>query len=191
MKCATYSRYSTDMQREASIADQVRNCEKHAQREGWQIIRRYADKGISGTKTDRPQYQQMLADAQARKFDIVLVDDLSRLSRDDIETKQSIKRLRYWGTRLIGVSDGFDSDAKGYKVQAAVRGMINEIYIDDLKEKTHRGMVGVALAGALWPLPATADRLRLARPPAVRAVEVGFEAWLQAGTWMVQRAAGN
>lgn len=147
MKCATYARYSTDMQREASIADQVRNCEKYAQREGWQIIRSYADKGISGTKTDRPQYQQMLADAQAHQFDCLLVDDLSRLHRDDIETKQTIRRFRFWKVRLIGVSDGFDSNAKGYKLIAGMRGMLNDVYIDDLREKTHRGMAGQALAG--------------------------------------------
>lgn len=144
---ALYGRYSTDKQREASIDDQFRNCENHAKREGWKIVHRYADEAITGSTKDRPQYQAMLAAAEARQFDVLIVDDLSRLTRDDIETKQTLRRLKYWGIRLIGVSDGFDSDSKGHKIQASVRGMMNEIYIDDLREKTDRGMTGQVLQG--------------------------------------------
>ena len=45
------------------------------------------------------------------------------------------------------MSDGFDSDSKGYKIHAGVRGLINEIYLDDLREKTHRGLTGRAVKG--------------------------------------------
>jgi site-specific DNA recombinase len=147
MKAAIYARYSTDKQREASIEDQYRNCERHAEREGWTITKRYEDRGVSGSKNDRPGYQQMLADAKAKAFDVVIVDDLSRLSRDDVETKQAIRRLKFWGLRVVGVSDGFDTGSKGYKIQAGVRGLMNEIYLDDLREKTHRGLTGQALKG--------------------------------------------
>ena len=53
----------------------------------------------------------------------------------------------FWGIRLIGVSDGYDSAAKGHKLQASVRGIMNELYLDDLREKTHRGLMGQALKG--------------------------------------------
>lgn len=147
MRTVTYCRFSSDKQREASIEDQQRNCQKFAEREGWDIIGRYTDKAISGTKADRPEYQTMLADAVAGAFDLLLVDDLSRLSRDDVELKTTIRRFLFWGIRIVGVSDGFDSASKGYKIHAGVRGLINEIYLDDLREKTHRGMVGQVLKG--------------------------------------------
>ena len=147
MRTVTYCRFSSDKQREASIEDQQRNCQKFAEREGWTITARYTDKAISGTKADRPEYQTMLADAKAVAFDVLLVDDLSRLSRDDVELKTTIRRFLYWGIRIVGVSDGFDSASKGYKIHAGVRGLINEIYLDDLREKTHRGMVGQVLKG--------------------------------------------
>ncbi len=147
MKAALYGRYSTDKQREASIEDQFRNCKRHAEHEGWLIMARYKDGAVSGATADRPNYQAMLADAQAGAFDLLLVDDLSRLSRDDVELKQTVRRFRYWGSRIVGVSDGFDSDSKGYKIHAGVRGLINEIYLDDLREKTHRGLTGQALNG--------------------------------------------
>ena len=71
----------------------------------------------------------MLEDSKSASFDVLLVDDLSRLSRDEVELKQTIRRLCFRGIRIIGVSDGFDTASKGYKVHAGVRGLINEIYL--------------------------------------------------------------
>ena len=48
-----YARYSSEGQRDASIEDQYRNCERYAEREGWKIVQRYADKGISGTRDEK------------------------------------------------------------------------------------------------------------------------------------------
>ena len=147
MRVATYARYSSDRQREASIEDQFRNCVRLCERDNWDIVARYSDEAISGSRIDRPSYQAMLAAAKAKGFDVLVVDDLSRLSRDDVEMKQLIRRFRFWGLRIIGVSDGFDSNSKGYKIQAGVRGLMNELYLDDLREKTHRGLTGQALKG--------------------------------------------
>ena len=147
MRAVLYARFSTELQREASIVDQFRNCERLAAREGWQIVGRFEDQAVSGMKRDRAGYQALLAGAARREFEVLLVDDLSRLSRDEIEIKQTIRRFRFAGLRIVGVSDGFDTDAKGHKIQATVRGMLNEIYLDDLAEKTHRGLTGRALEG--------------------------------------------
>ena len=78
---------------------------------------------------------------------MLLVDDLSRLSRDDVKTKQTIRRFKFRGLRIVGVSDGYDSAQKGAKIQSTMRGLMNEMYIDDPREKTRRGLHGQALAG--------------------------------------------
>ncbi|MDA2911731.1 recombinase family protein [Nitrospiraceae bacterium AH_259_D15_M11_P09] len=149
MRAVIYARYSSENQREASIEDQYRNCERRAEQEKWTIIQRYADKGISGSKDgdQRPGYKALLADAKEKRFDVLLVEDLSRLSRDEAELILTRRKLIFWKVRLVGVSDGFDSDAKGHKIQATVRGLMNEIYLDDLKDKTHRGLAGRAIKG--------------------------------------------
>jgi site-specific DNA recombinase len=147
MHVALYARYSSEHQREASIADQFRTCERTAQVHGWTVSHRYEDKAITGSRADRPGYQRLLQDAQAHRFDVLLVDDLSRLTRDEAESIHLRRRLDFWGIRLIGVSDGYDSAAKGHKLQASVRGLINELYLDDLREKTHRGLMGQVLKG--------------------------------------------
>jgi site-specific DNA recombinase len=149
MRAALYGRYSSEGQRDASIEDQFRNCETRAEKEGWQIVARYEDKGVSGTQDEkgRDGYAAMLKAAKARQFSVLLVDDLSRLSRDEAELILTRRKLLFWGVRLIGVSDGYDSDAKGHKIQATMRGLMNDIFLDDLKAKTHRGMSGQALKG--------------------------------------------
>ena len=147
MRVAVYARYSSENQREASIEDQTRNCEKRATQEGWSVTHRYQDKAISGSTNVRPGYQQLLADAEAKCFDIVLVDDFSRLSRDQVESEQVRRRMVHWGCRLIGVTDGIDTASKGHKLQAGMKGLMNDIFLDDLRERTHRGMVGQALKG--------------------------------------------
>lgn len=147
MHAVIYARYSRDRQREASIDDQVRNCTRFAERESIAISEVYHDKAISGAVRARPGYQTMLEDAMAGKFDMLIVDDLSRLSRDDYEMKGVLRRLTWRNIRIVGVSDGYDSDRKGHKIHAGFKGLMNELFLDDLRERTHRGMTGQALKG--------------------------------------------
>ena len=77
----------------------------------------------------------------------MLVDDFSRLSRDAQEAEQTRKRFIYWNVRLIGVSDGIDTSAKGHKMLAGFKGIMNEQFIDDMRDKIARGMQGQALKG--------------------------------------------
>lgn len=146
-RAVVYARYSGDRQRETSIDDQVRNCTRHAEREGLMIGRIYQDKAISGSVRARPGYLEMIEAAGAGLFDLLLVDDLSRLSRDDYEMKGLLRRLTWQSVRVIGVTDGYDSSRKGHKIHAGFKGLMNEMFLDDLRERTHRGMSGQAIKG--------------------------------------------
>lgn len=149
MKAVIYARYSSDKQSENSIDDQIRNCERYLERHfpDYKIDECYEDRAVSGSFRLRPEYQRMLKAAEAKEFQLLLVDDLSRLNRDDVEMKTTLRRLSFWGIQVIGVSDAYDSQSKGHKIQAGMRGLMNELYLDDLREKTHRGMTGQALRG--------------------------------------------
>lgn len=142
-----YARYSGDRQRETSIDDQVRNCTRYADREGMSVVLVFQDKAITGAVSSRPGYQQLLAHAAEGRFDVLLVDDLSRLSRDDYEMKGVLRRLTWGGIRVVGVTDGYDSSSKGHKIHAGFKGLMNELFLDDLRERTHRGMTGQAIKG--------------------------------------------
>ena len=146
---ATYARYSSDRQRETSLDDQQRKCADWAARHQLSIQTQYTDAAISGATADRQGYQAMLADAEQGVFTTLIVDDLSRLGRDQVEREQTIRRLEYWGIRVVGVSDGYDSHMGSItrKITRGVRGLFDELYLDDLAAKTHRGLEGRALSG--------------------------------------------
>src|SRR5260221_5313735 len=85
MRAAIYARYSTDLQRDASIGDQVRLCTARIASEGWALTGTYTDSAISGAIRMRPGYQRLLEDARAGAFDIVISEALDRLSRDQAD----------------------------------------------------------------------------------------------------------
>lgn len=144
---AIYTRYSSDNQSSRSTTDQLRNGRNLCQANGWQEPKVYSDEAISGALLSRGGYDRLIHDAQARAFNVLLIDDLYRLGRDMSETPRMVKLMKFWGIRVIGITDGIDTDRKGYKVEVGLRGLMGELYLDDLAEKTHRGLTGQALAG--------------------------------------------
>lgn len=147
MLAAIYARYSSDRQRETSLADQEAVCRRRAESDGLTVVEIYADAAISGSRQDRPQYQRLLEDAGSGRWQALLVEDLSRLSRDEIEGNQAVRRLEYRGIRVIGVSDGYDSDRPGRTAQRSVRALLSALYLEDLAARTHRGQEGQVARG--------------------------------------------
>lgn len=84
LRCAVYARFSTEKQSPLSIEDQVRKCCEYARQHGWSVVDShiYSDEAVSGATDDRSGLRRMLAAAVSREkpFDVVLVDDTSRLS---------------------------------------------------------------------------------------------------------------
>ena len=151
-RCAVYARFSTDMQRAASLEDQLRNCRRFSAQIGWEILddHIYQDAALSGFGVEqRPAYQRLVANALAAvpPFTVILVDDLSRLSRDLVETLRLYRRLKRNGIELVAVADGIQTSHQMAKLQITIKGLVNELYLDDLRDKTHRGLTGRALKG--------------------------------------------
>ena len=143
-RAVLYARYSSDMQRDSSIDDQLRNCRRRVEVEGWTVTHVYADRAISGSDANRPDYRAMLDAAARGEFDVLVIDDLSRFSRDSVEQERAIRRLEFQQIRIISTSDGYDSTSKARKVHRGFKGLMNEIFLDDLRDKVHRGQTGQA-----------------------------------------------
>jgi len=138
-----------DLQRQASITDQLLAARARAAGEDWSVAIERGDEGVSGSVpvSFRAGSKALLADALASRFDVPIVEGLDRLSRDMGEQDQIVKRLEYQGIRIIGTSDGYDSLAKGRKVMRVARGLVNELYLDDLRDKRHRSLAGGSYTG--------------------------------------------
>ena len=79
-RAAIYARYSTDLQRDASIEDQIRVCRERLDREGWRLANCYTDYALSGATMMRPGLQALLADIAAGAIDVVVAEALDRIS---------------------------------------------------------------------------------------------------------------
>ena len=99
MNIAAYCRVSTDK------ADQLNSLEaqkdffaEYTQRTGDNLVRLYADEGISGTKIkNRREFLRMMADAEHGLFDMVVVKDISRFARNTVDLLQNIRKLKALG----------------------------------------------------------------------------------------------
>ncbi|MEM9964144.1 MAG: recombinase family protein, partial [Asticcacaulis sp.] len=103
MRAAIYARYSSDLQREASIEDQKRICRRLIDGHSWTATQFYTDQGLSGSTHLRPGYQSMMIDARQGLFDVLVAEGLDRLSRDQEHIAALHKQLRYLGIPIITV----------------------------------------------------------------------------------------
>ena len=147
MRCGLYTRFSSDHQHPASLEDQRLACQRYADRQGWRLLPEhvYTDAARSGMGTQhRPGYQRLLAvlAISPPPFDILLVDDLSRLSRDAAEILRLSRVLQETGIKLLSVADGIETGTKLSKLTLSVKAIINEVYLDDLRDRTLRGLQG-------------------------------------------------
>ena len=139
---ASYSRYSSDNQSSSSIDQQQRKCRDAALSNNHNMLPEceYADEAISGSRSDRVNFQRMLADAKAGKFHVLYVESLSRLAREMVMSIGTIKRLVYAdGIRVISVSEGLDSDRNGWELMAAIRSWMHEEFLKGLRAAVLRG----------------------------------------------------
>ncbi|MBN8543664.1 MAG: recombinase family protein [Alphaproteobacteria bacterium] len=142
MKAVIYARYSSDLQSDSSIDDQVRLCTAFIAGRQWQQGPTYFDKAISGSIRCRPHYQQMLGDARSGLFTIIVAESLDRLSRDQEDIAALFKNAAFLGIKIITVAEGEISE-----LHIGLKGTMNALYLKDLAQKTKRGMEGKVREG--------------------------------------------
>lgn len=60
----------------------------------WELVRIYADEALTGTKDDRPEFQQMLADCRRRKVDMIITKSLTRFARNTLTLLKTVRELK-------------------------------------------------------------------------------------------------
>ena len=103
MRIAAYCRVSTDKEDQLnSLKVQKDFFAEYAEKNAHDLVRLYADEGISGTKIKRrKEFQQMMADAERGLFEMLVVKDISRLARNTVDLLQSVRRLKALGIETV------------------------------------------------------------------------------------------
>jgi len=137
---AIYARYSSDLQREASIEDQVRLCREGVVQMGGEVAGVYTDAAISGSHLqNRPGIQSLLDAARAHPcpFDTVIAESLDRLSRDQEDIAGLFKRLAYLDIKIHTLAEGEINE-----LRIGLKGTMNALFLKDLALKIRRGLRG-------------------------------------------------
>jgi len=111
----------------------------------WQDDQIFSDAGISGASIEgRPGLQALLTAAAStpRSFDVLLVDDSSRVSRDLADALRIVQRLKFAGMRVVYISQGIDSDSEQHETLIAVHGLVDGLYLREMAAKIKRGLKG-------------------------------------------------
>ncbi|HTZ86870.1 MAG TPA: recombinase family protein, partial [Solirubrobacteraceae bacterium] len=137
MRAAIYARYSSDLQRDVSIQDQVRLCSARILAEGWTLADTYTDYEITGSIRLRPGYQKLLDGARDGAFDVVLAEGLDRLTRDMEDVSALYKHLTFHNVPLITIAEGLISE-----LHVGLKGTMNALFLKDLGLKVRRGLEG-------------------------------------------------
>ena len=145
MRAAIYARYSSDLQTEASIDDQIRMCRERADRDGMLVVDVYTDYAISGgSLSNRPGMLALMDQAKQGAFDVVIAEALDRISRDQEDIAAIYKRLRHADVQIITLSEGEVNE-----LHVGLKGTMNALFLKDLAIKTRRGQRGRVEAGKI------------------------------------------
>ena len=105
LRCASASRATP-----YPLADQWNACEAYAAERGWETVTVYKDNAVSGMTGSRPSLDAMIAEAGRGAFDVVLVEDVSRLSRDASQVLRLLAELKTLGVAVHTVVGGVVTD---------------------------------------------------------------------------------
>ena len=136
-RAVIYARYSSDLQSDASIEDQVRLAKRLINDQNMVLSQTYTDHGISGASLLRPGYQQLLTDARSGMFDVVVAESIDRLSRDQEHIAAFHKAMKFAGISVITTSEGAINE-----LHIGLKGTMSALYLKDLADKTRRGLEG-------------------------------------------------
>lgn len=144
INAVAYARFSTDMQREESIEAQVRAIEDYCSKNGYNLIKVFADRGISGTKDNRPEFQKMIDECKQasniRNFDVVIVHKLDRFARNRFDSAIYKKVLKENNIKLYSVLENLNDSPESIILESVLDGM-SEYYSLNLAREVQKGNV--------------------------------------------------
>jgi site-specific DNA recombinase len=138
LTAAMYARFSSDLQKDRSIDDQLVLCRGLAESQSLKVVATFSDRAKSAaTLFDRDGLLELMACAKNKKFNVVVVESLDRLARDQEDLPYIYKRLEFHGIRILTHNEGWATP-----MHVGIRGLVGSMYLKDLGDKVRRGQMG-------------------------------------------------
>jgi DNA invertase Pin-like site-specific DNA recombinase len=160
MRAALYLRVSTlDQHPESQLHDLV----QLADQRGWEIVGRYIDHGVSGTRTRRPGLDLMMAEARKGKFDVVACWACDRVARSVRHFLEILDELNHLGVAFVSYREQIDTAGPLGRAIMVIVGAIAELERSLIIERVRAGMRRAKLEGrhiGRMPVEVDVDALR-------------------------------
>ena len=127
---------------------QLREMHEYAARNGFDY-QEYIDKGISGTKANRPALKRLMVDARLKRFDAVVTWKLDRFGRSLQQLIENVQLLDSYGVRFISLTQGIDTDQRNPcgRLLLHILGALAEFERDTIVERVRCGIANAKASG--------------------------------------------
>ena len=143
-RAAGYIRVSTVEQTEGlSLSAQHREIKRYAEQHGHALVDVYADEGVSAHLDDitkRPAPARLLADAEARKFDTIIVHTIDRWARNSLVQRLALQQLGEAGVGFVSITERHDFSSPQGKLLLTMLGGVSEFFSDALSVHVQKGV---------------------------------------------------
>jgi DNA invertase Pin-like site-specific DNA recombinase len=144
---ALYCRVSTADQ---SCARQERDLRAFAKKAGYNVVGVWKETA-SGAKNDRAKRKEILALAQAREIDVILVTELTRWGRSMLDLFHTLQDLQAWGVSVVAQTGlQFDLKSAQGKLMASMMAALAEFEKDLLRERVRSGIAAARKRGVVF-----------------------------------------
>ena len=139
-RAVIYARFSSDMQREESIEAQVRACKEYCRKKLYVVTNIYVDEAKSARDVlKRDAYNQMLADAIAHKFDVIIFHKIDRNARNEFNYYTFKHTLSTLGIGYEYAAQNIDFTPEGQMMESMLVGFA-AYYSRNLAKETKKGL---------------------------------------------------
>jgi len=144
---ALYCRVSTADQ---SCARQERDLRAFAKKAGYKVVGVWKETA-SEAKNDRAERKEILALAQAREIDVILVTELTRWGRSMLDLFHTLQDLQAWGVSVVAQTGlQFDLRSAQGKLMASTMAALAEFEKDLLRERVRSGIAAARKRGVVF-----------------------------------------
>ena len=143
LRVTDYARVSTDhLEQKKSLQNQVEHFEQYIkQNPNWTYVNGYVDDGITGTSDiKRDNFMKMIEDARNGKFDLIVTKEISRFSRNTLDSIKYTRELLSYGVAVLFVNDNINTAMPDSELRLTIMASMAQDEIRRLSERVKFGM---------------------------------------------------
>ncbi|HGG0418549.1 recombinase family protein [Clostridium botulinum] len=147
MIAAIYARKSIATNKGESIENQIQLCKEIGIKAGATDFLYYKDEGFSGSNTNRPKFKEMMKDAKAKKFSMLICYRLDRISRNVADFSSTLETLHKYDIDFVSIKENFDTSTPIGRAMVYIASVFAQLERETIAERVRDNMLELAKTG--------------------------------------------